>query len=220
MTQRLSWVGVGQWVALTCAGLLLAGGLHFPGDYGTPRWNPDAFSLSAGVFGFVLGAVSGLFIGGVQALLLQAWGLPARRWLLLNALAYGVVHALADALAYRPLTIIGGGLVVAVCQYLALRAFLNRPLVWLPLATGAWWLSFGLTAGAQDYNYLVVMLALATATGLGLRWLLVPVARPGPQRWWLKLSRLRRTALIVGLAAGLGVFLLLFAALTGLSGMF
>jgi hypothetical protein len=220
MTRPISWSVVAQWIALTLLGLLLAGGFHFPGGYGLSRWNLVEIDLSAGVLGFIFGAVTGLFIAGLQALLLWAWALPARNWLLLNALAYGLVHAVADAVPYRPFTTLGGGLVVAVCQYLALRPVLTRPAWWLLIAAGAWWLAFGLTAGPEDYNYIVVMLVLAGASGLALRLLLIPTDRSAPQRPWPSINGPGRVLLVAGLITGVVVFLVVFAAITGLLGAF
>ena len=37
MTNRVTWLGVGQWIVLTLAGIFLAGGMHFPGDFGALR---------------------------------------------------------------------------------------------------------------------------------------------------------------------------------------
>ncbi len=218
MIKRISWLNVAQWVALSLVGFLLAGGLHFPGSYGAASWTQVTVDPSGGVLGFVFGAITGLMIAGMQALLLQAWGLPVRAWLVLNAIGYGLVHAVADTVTFRPLTTLGGGIIVAVCQYAALRTRLTRPLAWLPLAAGAWWLAFGLTAGAEDYNYLVVMLALAGATGLGLQLLFVPAersTRPGPAS-----SGPKRLLLVVGLTAGAAVLLFIYAALSGLLGVF
>ena len=206
-------------VAGTLVGVALAGGLHFPGDFGTLRWSEVNIDLSSGMLGFIFGAVSGLFIAGLQAFRLRAWGLPVRHWLLLNALGYGLVHAVADAVPYRPLTIIGGGIIVALCQYLALRPALTRPLGWLPIAIGAWWLGFGLTAGPQDYNLVAVLLLLAGGSGLALKLLLVPGQPPARNEWWARLSRIQRVLLIIGLAAGLALFFVTYALLTGLTGL-
>ena len=220
MTHRISWLGVVQWMALTLVGMLLAGGFHFPGDYGTLRWSQVTVDLSSGVLGFIFGAVTGLFIAGAQALLLRAWGQPVRAWLLYNAIGYGLVHAVADAVPYRPLTIIGGGIIVAVCQYLALRPALTRPAWWLPIAVGAWWLGFGLTAGPEEYNFIVVVLLLGASTGVALRLLLIPAVRPGPNRWWARLSRPRRVLVVIGVTTGIVLFPVVYAGLTGLLGFF
>ncbi len=220
MIKRISWLNVAQWVALSLVGFLLAGGLHFPGSYGAANWSQVAIDPSAGALGFVFGAITGLMIAGMQAVLLQAWGLPVRAWLVLNVIGYGLVHAVADAVTYRPLTTLGGGISIAVCQYAALRPRLTRPLAWLPLAAGAWWLAFGLSAGAKDYNYLVVVLALAVATGLGLRLLFVPSEQPASPRLETRAAKSKRVLLAIGLAAGAVVGLIALAAASGLLGAF
>ena len=221
MKQRLSWGAVGLWLLLTLVGLAGAGGFHFPGGYGTNVWREVRLEDPLPVLGFLFGAVSGVFIAGAQALVLRAWGGPARNWLLFNALAFGLVHAVADGLPYRPLVVFGGGPVVALGQYLALRRSLTRPLAWLPLVAVAWWLAFGLTQGRYDYNLWAVLLALGGATGLGLRWLFVPGPRRGvwPAAWrerWARLSGGQRGLLLGVSGLGLAACLLVFAALTGL----
>jgi hypothetical protein len=220
MNRRFSWMAIGQLMLLTVLGVLLAGGFHFPGDFGTLEWARVRFDLSAVIFGFILGAVSGVMIAGLQALVLRTWGVPVRRWILFSAAGYGLVHALADGFPYRPLVIVGGGIVLALCQYLALRRALSRPAWVLPIAAGAWWLGFGLTAGVDGYNLIVIALLLGTATGLTLRLWLVPTAPPAPNAFWAGLTRPRRVLLVIGLMAGLAVFLVLYASLTGLTGIF
>ncbi|MCC7359992.1 MAG: hypothetical protein IT317_10970 [Anaerolineales bacterium] len=221
MKRRLSWGAVGWWLLLTFVGLALAGGLHFPGGYGTNVWREARLEDPVPLLGFLFGVVSGLFIAGLQALVLRAWGGPARQWVLLNALAFGLVHAVADGLPYRPLVAFGGGPVVALCQYLALRRSLTRPWAWLPLVAAAWWLAFGLTQGPYDYNLPAVLLALGGATGLGLRWLFVPGPRRGmwPAAWrerWARLSAGQRGLLLAVSGLGLAACMLAFTVMTGL----
>jgi hypothetical protein len=220
MKNRVTWLGVAGWLLLTFVGMLFAGGFHFPGGYGLARWSPAEMDFSSGVFGFIFGAISGLFIAGAQALLLRSWGGPVRSWLLFNALGYGLVHALADAIPYRPITTFGGGIIVAVCQYLALQPALTRPVLWLPVTIGAWWLGFGLTAGPQDYNLIVVVLLLGVSSGTALKLLLKPAEKPKPIEFWAKLNRPRRVLAGIGAAVGIALFLIVFAGLSGLTGMF
>jgi len=220
MKNRVTWLGVVGWMLLTFVGMLFAGGFHFPGGYGLARWSPAEMEFSSGVLGFVFGAISGLFIAGAQSLMLRAWGGPVRPWLLFNALGYGLVHALADAIPYRPITIFGGGIIVAVCQYLALRRALTRPLWWLPITAVAWWLAFGLTQGPQDYNLIVVALVLGASTGLALRFLLSSGEKPDPIQWWARLKRPGRVLVVIGAVIGAMLFLILFASMSGLTGAF
>ena len=107
-----------------------------------------------------------------------------------------------------------------MCQYLALRRALTRPAWWLPVTAGAWWLGFGLTAGPQDYNLIVVALLLGATSGLALRLLLMPAAKPGPIQAWARLKWPGRALVIAAAAIGSVLFLILFAGLSGLTGMF
>lgn len=217
MNHRMGWLRVAGWTALTALGVLLASGLHFPGDFGTRFWGLVQPNWFGGVVGFVFGSVSGLFIGGLPALLLPGLGVRARRWLGYNVLAFGLIHAVADALPYRPLVIWGGGPLLAVCQFLALRSTLTRPIVWLAVVTTAWWLGFGLTAGSTGYNLLIIGPLLGAVTGLLLRWLLVPAISEvqGSSQ-----GRLARTAIATGLIVVATVLIVVFAGLTGLTGWF
>jgi hypothetical protein len=219
MKGRMHWLKVGQWMLLTGAGVLLAGGFHFPGDFGTRFWSQVVPDWSGSGLGFVFGAVSGLIISGLPALLLPGLGVPARQWIGFNVLAYGLIHAMADAVPYRPLVIWGGGPVLALCQYLALRARLSHPNWWLPLVTVAWWLGFGLTAATAGYNLLVIGLLLGAATGLGL-WALLITAPAVRNRWWSRLNQPQRVVAVVGLVMASGLVLFLYAGLTGLTGLF
>jgi hypothetical protein len=160
--------------------------------------------------------VSGALIAGLQGFVLKAWGRSPRAWVALNALGYGLVHALADGFDYRPLVIAGGGLILAVCQYLALRPALARPVWWLPLAAGAWWLGFGLSAGSVDYNLIFVGLIWGGASGLGLRLLFNPTARPEASHLtWSQLSGPQKLRLAL-ITLGVVVLALVFAMMTGL----
>jgi hypothetical protein len=191
MKPHVSWLEVGLWTLLTAVGVLLAGGLHFPGDYGTRVFSLVETNWPGGLVGFIFGAVSGLFIAGPQALRLRAWGGPARAWIGYNVLGFGLIHALADAVPYRPLVIGGGGVVLAVCQWLALRHSLIQPGWWLAVAAAAWWLAFGLTAGRTGYNLVVIGLLLGAATGTAQRLLLIPAEASGPKPASVALSRPR-----------------------------
>lgn len=219
MNNRMSWLTVGWWTALTALGVFLAGGLHFPGDFGTRFWGLVVPNWGSGVVGFVFGSVSGLFIAGLPALLLPGLGVWARRWIGYNLLAYGLIHAMADALPYRPLVIWAGGPILALCQCLALRLKLSQPIVWLPIVTVTWWLGFGLTVGATGYNLVVIGPLLGVITGLMLKWLLIP-ASAIPNRWWAAQRRPMRFLVVIVLIIGVAGFLVLFAGLSGLMGMF
>jgi hypothetical protein len=216
MTLRISWLAAGEWVVLTLSGVLLAGGAHFPGAFGTARLSLAALDLGAALVGFVFGAVSGLMIAGLQGFVLKAWGRSPRAWIGLNAAGFAVVHALADGFDNRPLVVLAGGLILAVCQYLALRPVLSQAGWWLPLAAGAWWLGFGLSASSVDYNLIFVGLILGGGTGLGLRLLFLPAARPEPSGLaWSKLSRAQKVRLAL-ISVAVVILAVVFAFMTGL----
>jgi hypothetical protein len=86
MITRLAWI-----VAITLG--LLAGGfvLHFPGSYGEPVW-----SASAAVFGFILGAVNGLFVGVLGWIALRLSRREGGRLLVAMGVIVGGTHALND----------------------------------------------------------------------------------------------------------------------------
>ena len=86
MVTRLAWM-----VAITLG--LTAGGFafHFPGSYGEAAW-----SVGAGIFGFVLGAVNGLFVGVLAWVALRPSRRDGGRMLAAMGLLVGVTHALND----------------------------------------------------------------------------------------------------------------------------
>ena len=55
--------------------------------------------------GFIFGAVSGLIIASLQWSVLNSWTPNARLWILLNAVGFGLVHAMNDAVPYQPLSL-------------------------------------------------------------------------------------------------------------------
>jgi hypothetical protein len=86
MVTRLAWI-----VAIALG--LLGGGFvfHFPGSYGD-----SVFSVGAAVFGFVLGAVNGLFVGVLAWLALRLSRRDGGRMLVAMSLIVGGTHALND----------------------------------------------------------------------------------------------------------------------------
>jgi len=107
------------WVAATTVGLVVGGfALHFPGSFaGQAVW-----SISAGVFGFVLGAANGLAVGLLQRLVLgRRVGAGVVAWM---ALAVGGSHAVFDASkAPSSIVLVAGlaGVVMAAAYLVAIR---------------------------------------------------------------------------------------------------
>ncbi len=86
MVIRLAWIA-----AITLG--LTAGGFafHFPGSYGEPVW-----SVPAGIFGFVLGAVNGLFVGVLVWIALRLSRRVGGRVVVTMAVIVGATHAIND----------------------------------------------------------------------------------------------------------------------------
>jgi len=86
MVTRIAWI-----VAITLG--LLGGGFafHFPGSYGEPVW-----SVGAAVFGFIIGAVNGLFVGALAWMALRLSRPEGGRLLAAMAVMVGGTHALND----------------------------------------------------------------------------------------------------------------------------
>lgn len=105
------------WVIATTLGLVAGGfAFHFPGSFGEANW-----SVSAAIFGAILGALNGLGVGLLQWF---AVGGPRRiggRLMLAMAIGIGVSHALADG-ASRDVTL----LVVAAAGAAAVTATYAR----------------------------------------------------------------------------------------------
>jgi hypothetical protein len=80
------------WIAAITLGLLGGGFVfHFPGSYGEPVW-----SIGAAVFGFILGALNGLFVGVLAWMALRLSRQEGRRVLILMSTIIGLTHALND----------------------------------------------------------------------------------------------------------------------------
>ena len=65
-----------------------------------------------------------------------------------------------------------------------------------------------------------VALLLGAPSGLALRLLLIPAAKPGPIRAWARLKWQGQALVILAAAAGSVLFFILAAGLTGLTGLF
>jgi hypothetical protein len=145
-TGRFSWQSLVLWIVLSILGYLFAGFLHMPGDGPPIPFNLRNLDLFAGLVGFVFGAVTGLVVALLQWIVLKTWTTNARLWILLNAIGFGLVHALGDAGLFNPLSTLlslaVGGLIIGLAQAISLRRALSRAYLWLPVATVAWILGF------------------------------------------------------------------------------
>lgn len=101
------------WIAATTMGLVAGGfAFHFPGSIG----GQVDWSLSAGVFGLILGMMSGAAVGGLQWAALLLPRRTGLRLVVAMSLAIGLNHALFDAspfLVSHVLMAIVAGLAVA-----------------------------------------------------------------------------------------------------------
>jgi hypothetical protein len=141
---RFTWQSVALWVGLTLAGFFLTVGFHFPTGFASATFNPRDIGIVSGLVGFVFGAVSGLIIASLQWMALKVWFPRARLWILPNVVGYGLVHGLGDAVPYMPLVLVGGGIMLGVTQFVALRHALSRSVFWIPVAAIAWYAGFQL----------------------------------------------------------------------------
>jgi hypothetical protein len=145
-TVGFPWPAFGLWVGVTILGYMFAGFLHMPGDGPPSAISLRTLDLTAGLVGFVFGAVAGLAVGGLQGLVLKTWLPKARGWVLLSALAFGLVHALNDAglfnLISSSLGLLVDGLIIGAAQAIALRQALPRSYLWPVVMAAAWLLGF------------------------------------------------------------------------------
>lgn len=176
LSRRFGWQPFILWIALTLVGYYLAGGFHFPAGFGSSTYDPRAVGFGSGIVGFVFGAVSGLIIASLQWIVLRSWA-PNARWIPFNVIGYGLIHALGDAVPYMPAVLVGGGIIIGLAQYLALRHSLTKPILWIPIAGIAWICSFQLgfvmPQRPEQYNLTLAALTYGVITGLALRLLLV-----------------------------------------------
>jgi hypothetical protein len=152
VVQRLAWI-----VAVTLG--LLAGGFafHFPGSYGEAAW-----SVSAGIFGFLIGGVNGLLVGALVWTALRLSRQAGVRVLAAMVVLIGGTHALNDASSTQvPFVLIQGaaGFIAAGTVAWVLRE--RRPAA-LAIVGLAW--TIGLVAGGWSGDVLGLPL---TETPLG-----------------------------------------------------
>ena len=176
LSRRFSWFSFGLWVGLTLLGFLLSVVGHFPAGFASATFDAQDINLSGALTGFLFGAMSGLIIASLQWFVLKSWTPNARLWIPLNAVGFGLVHAVGDAVPYIPMVLVVGGIIVGLAQYIALRHALSRAIVWILIAAVAWFLGFqlgfALPGGAGGYNLVVAALTNGVITGLALRLLI------------------------------------------------
>jgi hypothetical protein len=143
---QLSWLSFAVWIGLNILGYIPGSELHYQVSAPVLPFHLRDVMLQPAVFGFILGAVSGLIIATLQRIVLIKWIPGTRLWIPWNILGFGLVHAVNDSLLYLPvplpLLLLAGGVIISVAQYLSLRRSLSRPLLWIPLAAGAWLVAF------------------------------------------------------------------------------
>lgn len=226
LSARFGWRPFILWIALTLVGYYLAGGFHFPAGFASNTYNPQAVGFGSGIVGFVFGAVSGLIIASLQWIVLRSWA-PKARWIPLNVIGYGLIHALGDAVPYMPAVLVGGGIIVGLAQYLALRHSLTRPILWIPIAAIAWFcsfqLGFALRGQPEQYNLTVAALTYGVITGLALRLLLVedlavPMKADALRlvHRWSRLNPVKKTLVVFLSLAAIIAFVLLSGIMFGL----
>lgn len=221
-TRRFTWQSLGLWVGLTLVGFFLSVGFHFPTGFASATLNPRDIGIGSGLVGFVFGAVSGLIIASLQWMVLKSWFPRARLWILPNAVGYGLVHALGDAVPYMPLVLVGGGIMLGVTQFFALRHALSRPIFWAPVAAIAWYagfqLGFALSRTPGEYPLIAAALIYGAITGLALKLFLIPVNPPHPTQSirWADMSLSKKVLLIILFVVAVVFFVIFSGMLFGL----
>lgn len=201
---RFTWKAFSLWVVVTVLGYILGGDFHYQPDAPTRALSLRDIGLSAPLVGFLMSAVAGTIIAFLQWLVLKAWIPAPRLWILSNLVAYGLVHALNDALPYHPfpfpLMLLAGGFIVGTGQAVALRPLLSRAVLWLPLAAGAWLLSiqlglaleslvFGNPLAEVFVGHGAAGLVTGVITGLALKRMLAgSVSQPGARSHPVKIA--------------------------------
>src|SRR5215207_8785576 len=89
-SRRFSWPSIALWVGLTMVGFILASDLHRQTSGPTIPFALQDIDLSGAVFGFVLGAVSGLIIGSLQWRILKSWMPSYRLWVAFTMVGFGL----------------------------------------------------------------------------------------------------------------------------------
>ena len=152
MITGLAWI-----VAITIGFTMGGAALHFPGSYGS-----SAFDPAAGVFGLILGAVNGLFVGVLAWVALLLSLRAESRVVAMMAVMVGVTHGINDGSSTQlPFAVYA--VVACLVTAGAARWILGerRPVV-LAVIGGAW--AIGLIVGSWSGNLIGLPL---TETQLG-----------------------------------------------------
>lgn len=184
------WPSFGLLVGLSILGYLFAGFLHMPGDGPTLAFSLRALDLTAGLIGFVFGAVTGVVVGTLQWIVLKTWVPKVRGWILLNALAFGLVHALNDAGLFNSLSgslgLLVDGLIIGAAQAIVLRPALIRFYIWPVVISITWFLGFGWAyafENALETNPLLSLLVAYGGTGLIIGGIMGIIIRVQGKTW-------------------------------------
>lgn len=81
------------WFGTTIAAFAFAGPApHYPGGF--PPNNGSAWSAGAAVFGLLIGAITGLVVGGAPAVVPRRRSMCTWRWVAASAAGLAIVHAI------------------------------------------------------------------------------------------------------------------------------
>ncbi|TAK11211.1 MAG: hypothetical protein EPO32_12530 [Anaerolineae bacterium] len=149
------------WIVASSILFGLAGSFfHFPGDNFPPGSWQFSERLSAGVFGFILGAVTGAVIGGLQSIVLRLLRVGVRGWWWATALGAGVAHGLRDGAEFFDpewVAALVSGVVISALYLRAARNISGDSRVWFGLCLGGWLAAWWLATIVENqfrFNYL------------------------------------------------------------------
>lgn len=173
-------------MAATLVGFLIAGPIgHFPGgeNLGLGGSGGGSWQVGAALFGFLIGAISALPVGGLQWLVLRRHARTAW-WALATVLGIAIAHGILDGapvlIAYfAPLA---AGAAVGASQMVVFRPGPVRAMTWVATSAVAWQVGLmvgaavvqmlGIDAAAWPLRRAVVAVVLsavwASATGMQL----------------------------------------------------
>jgi hypothetical protein len=148
---------LGLWVGATYLGISFAGENHLVAFGPTADFDPADVDAGAAMVGFIFGAISGAILAVPQWVLLRSWGQRAPLWIPLSALGFGLAHMLHDSVPYRPLDlswiILVDGVIIGVCQSVALRGVVPQGWLWVPTFAAAWFTGVTLAVALSPMVY-------------------------------------------------------------------